>query len=866
MHEDSFRAIEAGAAVVTASGRLARVLRQEFDFRQKADLRSVWRTPDILPFDAFLGRAWRECVFSGATADPPALLDPLQEQFVWEQVIRDSPEGESLLRIPETATQAMQAWQLLVAYRLPVDGRFEASDDWSAFAAWSRAFQERCQANNWLERARLADFVAARISSGAILLPPMLYRAGFDESTPQQSEFFEVGGDWRELLGSNFTPEPERWKFRDANEEIRAAASWARVQLGQNPETQIGVIVPNLRSLRSKVERIFRETLHPGVDLTDRERSFHLSLGSALDQYPLVHAALLVLEFALGALTLPRAGMLLRSPFLGGGAIEGTKRALLDVKLRKNGVWDVTTSSLGEAAGGCPFLQRSLRRLEKTFEKLPGSQHPSAWSRDFSKILEAAGWPGDRKLTSREHQVLEAWLAVLSNFAALDLAAPPMTFAQALSRLQSIAAASPFQVENEGAPVQIMGPLEASGLRFDHLWIMGLHDEALPAASSPNPFIPISLQREHGLPHASAERELSFARKLIDRLLASAPDIILSYPETEGDRLLAPSPLLAGVSWRAQTGGLRSNAWIARMRESVPVEEPTDDNAPLVALEGRQPGGASLFKDMAACPFRAFAKHRLNARPLEETDLGLSYRDRGSTVHKALEFIWSELGSHARLVELPAGELQALIARNVQAALQQLGVGFARKLEQRRLESLLAQWLDIEKSRAPFVVLKPEEERIVTLGGLQVRTRVDRIDELDTGDELNGSGEIILDYKTGIVKTTGWDTDRPDEPQLPLYCVTSERPINGAAFAVIRIGELAFRGVTDNSAALPGLKKMSSQPVSFAELVADWRRILERLADDFRAGVAIVDPKPGACEHCGLTALCRIRELENDRG
>jgi hypothetical protein len=83
---------------------------------------------------------------------------------------------------------------------------------------------------------------------------------------------------------------------------------------------------------------------------------------------------------------------------------------------------------------------------------------------------------------------------------------------------------------------------------------------------------------------------------------------------------------------------------------------------------------------------------------------------------------------------------------------------------------------------------------------------------------------------------------------------------------VIRVGELAFRGVTDNNTALPGLKKMSTQPISFAELVADWRRILERLAADFRAGVAIVDPKQGACEHCGLTALCRIREFENDRG
>ena len=111
MQQDCFRAIEAGATVVTASRRLARVLRHEFDFRQKELARSVWKTPDILPLDAFLGRVWRDWVLGGANPDSPALLDALQEQFVWEQVIRESSEGESLLRIPETAAEAMEAWQ-----------------------------------------------------------------------------------------------------------------------------------------------------------------------------------------------------------------------------------------------------------------------------------------------------------------------------------------------------------------------------------------------------------------------------------------------------------------------------------------------------------------------------------------------------------------------------------------------------------------------------------------------------------------------------------------------------------------------------------------------------------------------------------
>ena len=172
MHENFFRVIEAGATVVTASRRLARVLRQEFDFHQKALGRSVWKTPDILPLDSFLGRAWHEWILHGVKPDAPALLDPMQEQFVWEQVIRESREGESLLRIPETAAQAVETWQLVLAYRLPVDGRFEASDDWSAFAAWSRAFRERCESNNWIERPRLSDFVAELIRSGEIARGP----------------------------------------------------------------------------------------------------------------------------------------------------------------------------------------------------------------------------------------------------------------------------------------------------------------------------------------------------------------------------------------------------------------------------------------------------------------------------------------------------------------------------------------------------------------------------------------------------------------------------------------------------------------------------------------------------------------------
>ena len=97
-----------------------------------------------------------------------------------------------------------------------------------------------------------------------------------------------------------------------------------------------------------------------------------------------------------------------------------------------------------------------------------------------------------------------------------------MNLAQVTGWLRERPRNTQFQVEDEGAPVQVMGMLEAAGLRFDHLWIMGLHDETLPAPANPNPFLPSALQRQHHLPHSSAARELEFASTMMDRLLGSS--------------------------------------------------------------------------------------------------------------------------------------------------------------------------------------------------------------------------------------------------------------------------------------------------------------------------------------------------------
>jgi hypothetical protein len=294
------------------------------------------------------------------------------------------------------------------------------------------------------------------------------------------------------------------------------------------------------------------------------------------------------------------------------------------------------------------------------------------------------------------------------------------------------------------------------------------------------------------------------------------------------------------------------------MRRSAQLENSIDDLGPPLSQEGEQHGGARLFKDIAACPFRAFARHRLGAKALEDSSLGPSYLERGTTVHKVLQLLWTELESHARLVSMDERELRDLIARKVKMSLA-ASHGPGRMLEQQRLERLLFKWLQLEASRQPFFVSAQEEERVAAIGGLSVRVRVDRRDQLPDGRA------ILLDYKTGEVKSTAWDTDRPDEPQLPLYCISAAAPTAGAVIAQIRSRELGFRGLTDGIS-LPAMKTMKiDPPLPFHAQIDGWKRSLERLAFEYRSGHAKVNPKKDACEHCGLWALCRIRESADDR-
>ncbi|MCC7174577.1 MAG: PD-(D/E)XK nuclease family protein [Bryobacterales bacterium] len=879
--------VTAGTTVVTAATRLARDLSLAYDRAQAGAGARLWEAADILPWSAWLRRSWRNSAPETA-GDETVLLSPPQETLLWERVIEESADSSGLLNLSGTAAEARRAYALLHSWGLPLsDPAFDLFEDPAAFQRWARRFERMLEDRRWICEVHLAGALAERVERGSMTPPVRLLHAGFDEITPSQRTLLSAltaAGCKVEELPAIELPRVNavRVALPDSGEELRAAAQWARARLEASPGVRIAVVVPGLAGVRRAVERIFDDTLHPpgqavGPDL--KGGVFQIAAGLPLTEVPVIAAALRILALGSGRISGADAGLLLRSPFLGGAGREFGSRALLDAEMRARGLAEASLARMARMAEGAappggsaapwraPELARRLRALRRALARLRARRGASQWSRVFSRLLRLAGWPGGREPDAAESRAIERWNDLLSDFAALEAVAGPEPYAAALARLRRLAAGATLPSAGEDAAVQILGLPDTAGCAFDHLWITGLEDRAWPAPPRPNPFLPPPMQRRHGLPHSSAERELAYARRLTARLLASAPEVVASYPRREADTDLRPSPLITALP-EIPPPVLEPDYMTVLRRGSPGLEELADGSGPPVPGGALQPGGTGVLRQQAACPFRAFAEFRLGARALEEPVAGLSAQERGLILHSALELLWDELRTHAALCAMPDPELASLIRRAVRTAVEKQVRGrgaesmpHLQSLERARLERLLREWLEVERLRLPFRVVASERERLIGMGGLQLKVKVDRVDALDDGRH------VIIDYKSGPAQPSEWEGDRPDAPQLPLYAVTHGSDVAAVAFARLAPGECGFKGLGEG-AGLPAVKEYSGSARAkasggaLAAHISGWRATLERLAHEFGAGLATVDPKRSStCKDCPLPALCRIADL-----
>jgi probable DNA repair protein len=860
--------------VLTASRRLAHALRLRHAADAQAKGLVVWRTPQILPWSTWLRHEYLEAR-SRAAEVGARVLAQAQSRALWDDVISDSRFASDLLNPSSAARLAARSWRRLHEYLIPIES-LAAYDtpEAQALYAWCMDFARRCRALHAMDEAVLPHW-----AEEAHYVPQEPVRcAGFDTVPLAMQRLMDR---WR-AAGRLVEPEAQLERARrisvigaaDAAAEVQQAAQWAREQVLAGAE-RIGVILSDLQQRRDEVLRTFEDVFAAGQRQTGRNTiamPVVVASPAPLASYALVDAALLVLQLA-GSATSSDAGRLLRSPFIAGGMSERAARALADLRLREEQRERWNWFELERWAGmtGCEQLLLTARNVNGLLRGTLGNAVASEWVERFQALWLSSGWPGERTLTSVEHQTLQKLHSVLAEFGSLDAVAGRMSLQRALARLRELYAETPFEPETTSGAVTVIDAATSAGMQFDALWVAGLDADRLPTPVNPDTLIPIELQRGAGMPEATAAGVLQQATTMLQRWIASTKQLVLSWPRREGDAHLQISALVAQLGIEPTEEEPSAEPLRHWLFDARPVlEEVQDNRAPALSQAAR--GGARTLELQSRCPFRAQAELRLRAQPLPRASLGVAPIDRGAILHRVLADIWGTLQTHEGLLSTETGALEEHVRESAQrhtAHALRPDTRHRVRLAALEVESvvrLVMRLLVLEKQRPPFAIRLAEAAETYTLGGLTITLRPDRLDELAEG------GMLLIDYKLGDShRQRDWFDvlpGRPRRPQLPLYGLAHEQHLRGLAYVVLAPGAVEYRGWSDGANIGPGVSAYPAgiridlgDPADWTALLHHWRFTLTRLAERYVAGEANVDPLPQECATCHLSTLCRVHEL-----
>lgn len=877
-YETFFKEHNAGTLILTPNQRMSRFVQAQYNLWRASCGDGAWPSLRSHSLSVWVQLLWQ--TLQTAAAHPYAcrtILTVEQERLLWLQAIEDSQHGYDLLADESMADLASQAWRFLRLWRKSLADLPDEAQEQQLLRDWAQRFDALCLEKSAIDTTTQLEVMCQCVEGGALALPERAILLGFDDTNPLEQRLIDSlrtrgvdVGDYDITLNSTC----KRVALTDTDAELTSMARWAAALVEENASCSIALVVPDLADMRVRVTRILTQVFEPQSVFPDQVRhapGFNMSAAQPLAQTPLIAAAFAALQLNLQTIERDQVQRLLGSAFLFSEQ-ELPARLQLSVRLSERYL-DVPVTALrataGEAADDetplCPDLHQRLHSFHDVSSRHQKQRRSySDWAALFDLQLQELGWPGQRTQDTLEFQQLEHWPQLLSQLAALDQVSTPVTVTQALSHLARLAY-TPFHAQTEDSPVQVLGLLEAAGQQFDYLWVMGLDNRKWPEPSKPNPLLPLDLQRQWGMPRASAERELQIAQRLTQRLSQSAHVVVMSAPVVDGDQPLQPSPLIAGIE-EVALEDLRL-AKVVDYKEQLfgaALEQCLDERAPQVKHPQKLRGGTQILKNQAACPFKAFAVHRLQARSAEPLQPGITPLVRGNLLHNALEICWRKLQNQSALLALSEMALDDVIDaslaqawRNIRGQ-EQLGPKL-KILEKQRAHELLRAWLELEKQRPPFKVLFNEKAVSYELGGIPLVIRYDRIDEL--ADE----SLLVLDYKTGRTDINAWAGNRPDEPQVPLYTLAQGDRVQAAVLVQINAQEVAAKGIAVDPEVLNGLSAPESLPRldlpnSWQEIVAHWRSTLTGLAQEFMRGEARVDPKSRSltCRYCELQSLCRI--------
>jgi len=848
--------------VVTASRRLARELRQAHDRDQLIIGHKTWQTPDIQFIDDWLDRLLGDSL---EAASLPVRIHSQAATVLWEQSLdgvlyRRLPGFAGMVRQCSNAAALVQQWQ--VSWQ-ELNAR-AAGPEQDLFASAAKSYSATLQRNSWIDGATMPAAVAAQVSKKNTCNPSRVCLAGFDRLWPSLEQLLDALGEAGVRI-SQAESRPRATKvsitsLEDSNSELRAAGAWARATLADNPELRVAIVCPDLQANASTVASLIREGFVPGWQYAGSRygNAVDVSYGQSLADYPVIGIALMLLRWVNEGLSSREVSILLRSSSVGEGMVSGRCRLELALRRIPDRYWRVADllRVLQDPHAGVDADQwhACMARIAEAAGQWPDKVGPAKWAERFDQLLANAGWPGNGSQDSEEYQLLNRWRDLLNELARLEAVLPALSCRDAVSRLTSLAADTIFQAESEGRVLPVIGALEAAGMEFDRIWVSGFDAGRWPARGHPMAYVSRQLQKDYGMPDATPQDSLAFSRRVMERLLHSADEVVLSWAQNADGVGQQASPLLAKID-AGYREVQKDPGWHAlELLNDDRVAASAKDSVPPVAADERIKGGAYTVQRQVSDPFSAFAFGRLRVSELSLFQSGLSASIRGSAVHNALSHVYANKPSQSDIRSWDQQEREKFSEESAVRALS----GFIRhanpslrriiEMERSRIRQLLMQFFIAETEREEFQVVLVEQDLPYSGNGVVLQLRVDRVDRLDDGSLL------IIDYKTGAEKALLNRQGELHDLQLMVYAIAVPEDILAMSNG---IGGLTLINLNSGKISLKGTRRDSEWPTSFARWTLDTEAAIKGIATgDARVNIAQTTEQGRA-----LNVLSRFEEL-----
>ena len=704
-------------------------------------------------------------------------------------------------------------------------------------------------------------------------------------------------------------------------DEMQWAAHWSKQCLEQNPNASIGIVVPDLTRVKSRIETIFFKTLEPQAYLAAESQliptTFDITAAQALDTTPCVNTALELLEFTNNKIHTERATALLGSEYWGAGA--SSERLATAAALKTQVATSVRTATVvsdlmyieslvneqsqessqtgdnnatPETGVTSDQLLDSERliTLQKQRPTLGGKRTLHLWLHWYTEFLNIMGWPGTRALGSYDYQNVQAFFDALDKLRAVSLPGTEVLsmrdFQQLLTRWVS---KQVFHPEVVNPKIHVLGLMEAAGLSFDNIHIIGLTEDVLPQPPAPDPLLPIALQREFNTPKSSAEREHIYSCALLESVFAASENVSCSYASADDTGTVKLSPLVTALGMSiSHISAELTHGDKAKGKNNAQLDNIVDQHvrtasaftgfelinigaAPQIPKNTRIPGGAGHLNLHRTNPLYAFFRYRLNADKSYQKGYGFDGGTRGSFFHACVAKVYREYHNISALNELyqQQGRDDVLLSiiettftseQNRREAVPPM----IEQYEKNRALQHLVDLLKVDTDRTVnWIITDIEENTEVRIHERNITVQIDRVDTID-------DQQFVFDYKTRATKITPLLSFALGDYQLPLYSLTKDAPIlGGVGYINIEEHSVSYAGLADIDSGIGGISapakiKSAEAPTEWPSLLEHWRVDVHERVQRIVNGEAMYDVGDVEKNNYQTDLSCAVRQEEKE--